>query len=261
MLYGDDDTLFFMHGVRQLLSKFDHRVPLALTDNIWHADGHPHLSALRCLPCGYNDSSLPTAQTSQPYTPRPACPHCTPHHACPPALTSPQSGSQPECTFSGLGAHGGAGIIFSSALLDQLTANGRVFDCLKRVKGCSGGDCLVSACLWEAGLWYTDPGHSLGHQHPLRHVLFDNAERRKLVKAPMDALVKGTCDDECKDLVRHAVSYHVRASSYSSHAKAVGFMHTLVESHAAGVGFLNLLEDNASTGEAGGAGLAAGREL
>ena len=62
MLYGDDDTLWFMEGVLQLLDSFDHNVPYAITDEIFwhnwgqqppgerfHEDGPP-----RCLPCHFN---------------------------------------------------------------------------------------------------------------------------------------------------------------------------------------------------------------
>ena len=37
MLYGDDDTLFFMPNVLRLLERLDHRVPLAITENLWCA--------------------------------------------------------------------------------------------------------------------------------------------------------------------------------------------------------------------------------
>ena len=63
ILFGDDDTLWFMEGVLNLLQTFDHDMPLAITDEIfWHSwgdataprfheDGPP-----RCLPCHFNQS-------------------------------------------------------------------------------------------------------------------------------------------------------------------------------------------------------------
>eukprot|EP00198_Chlamydomonas_reinhardtii_P009698 XP_001699035.1 predicted protein [Chlamydomonas reinhardtii] len=57
MLYGDDDTLFYMSGVIKLLEQFDPEQPLAITDNIWSQPNHT-------------------------FTPRPACPFCTRALAC-----------------------------------------------------------------------------------------------------------------------------------------------------------------------------------
>ena len=34
-LSGDDDTVFFIPNVLKLLEKLDHRVPLAISDNLW----------------------------------------------------------------------------------------------------------------------------------------------------------------------------------------------------------------------------------
>ena len=35
MLYGDDDTLFFIPNVLRLLEGLDHLVPLAISDDLW----------------------------------------------------------------------------------------------------------------------------------------------------------------------------------------------------------------------------------
>ncbi len=35
LLFGDDDTVFFVPNVLRLLSRLDHTVPMALTDNLW----------------------------------------------------------------------------------------------------------------------------------------------------------------------------------------------------------------------------------
>ncbi|KAG2422999.1 hypothetical protein HXX76_015597 [Chlamydomonas incerta] len=79
MLYGDDDTLFYMSGVIKLLEQFDPEQPLAITDNIWYFTQHPAPAAPRCLPCGFNLSSIVTNHT---FTPRAACPFCTRALAC-----------------------------------------------------------------------------------------------------------------------------------------------------------------------------------
>lgn len=42
--------------------------------------------------------------------------------------------------------------------------------------------CPVPQCLWRAGYGFTDPGHSLLHEEPYRHVLFDNMDGRWFLK-------------------------------------------------------------------------------
>ncbi|GIL93811.1 hypothetical protein Vretimale_188 [Volvox reticuliferus] len=79
MLYGDDDTIFYMTGVLKLLANFDPEQPLAITDNIWFYTQHTNPGAPRCLPCGFNTSTI---QTNHTFTPRPACPFCTRALAC-----------------------------------------------------------------------------------------------------------------------------------------------------------------------------------
>ncbi|PNH06691.1 hypothetical protein TSOC_006910 [Tetrabaena socialis] len=235
LLYGDDDTIFFLPGLRRLLSGFDPELPLALTDNLWYGSGHPRLEAYRCLPCGFNDSALPAAQTNLSYTPRAACPYCTRAAACPPA--------EPECTITG--AHGGAGMVFSVGLMRRMPYDAAL-SCMNGIFHCSGGDCLVSQCIWKAGLGFTDPGHSLLHDNPLAHVLFDNMEARFFLKNPIDQLVLGNCDADCRSAIRHAVSFHLRGKSFSSFGKAAAAMFGLAESHAAAIEFLALLADKAS---------------
>ena len=47
MLYGDDDTLFFVDTVLDLLQPFDPELPYAISDNIWFEAN----SALVSRPC------------------------------------------------------------------------------------------------------------------------------------------------------------------------------------------------------------------
>ncbi|GIL79838.1 hypothetical protein Vretimale_12458 [Volvox reticuliferus] len=51
MLYGDDDTLFYMPAVKRLLAHLDPELPIAISDNLWFRARHPNLFAPRCLPC------------------------------------------------------------------------------------------------------------------------------------------------------------------------------------------------------------------
>ncbi|GFR41913.1 hypothetical protein Agub_g2705 [Astrephomene gubernaculifera] len=245
MLYGDDDTLFFMRGVQQLLSNFDPELPLALSDNLWYETGHPRLESFRCLPCGFNTSNMPAAQTDTGYTPRAACPYCTRKDACPP--------SKPSCAITG--AHGGAGMIFSVGLMRQLDLSyDAALACMNDLRHCSGGDCLVSQCLWRAGYGFTDPGFSLQYTQPYDHVLFDNMEARWFLKSPIESITMGNCGPLCRNVIQHAVSYHVRGKSFPSFAKAAAFMYGLTESYGAAIEFLALQADRGSRGVAAAVG-------
>ncbi|EFJ48850.1 hypothetical protein VOLCADRAFT_90525 [Volvox carteri f. nagariensis] len=246
MLYGDDDTVFFMPGVRKLVAQFDHNLPIALSDNLWHDSSHPRLEAVRCLPCGFNTSLLrvPSAKNTTDgtpaaanYTPRPACPFCTPVDACPPW--------KPECKGGG-GAHGGAGIILSVGLMRKLLYDDAIA-CMESIFHCSGGDCLVSRCIWRAGYGFTDPGLSLMYDDPYDHILFDSLASRWFLHHPIEQIYLGNCvSDICSYLVRNVVSFHLRGKSYPSYPKAAAAMYGLVESHAAALDFLNVLEDTES---------------
>ncbi|KAG2491406.1 hypothetical protein HYH03_010197 [Edaphochlamys debaryana] len=234
MLYGDDDTVFFMPNVRRLLSRFDPELPIALSDNLWYDSRHPRLESYRCLPCGFNKTGdkLPKAQLDTKYVPRPSCPYCTPENACPE--------TKPNCTMTG--AHGGAGMLLSVGLMRKLLYDDALA-CINSLIGYSGGDSLVSQCIWRVGVGFTDPGDSLLYDSPYDHVTFDNLANRLLVKDPMGALVVGNCDEGCSSLIRTAISFHMRGKSYSSFPKAAAAMFGLVEAHNSALEFLELLDN------------------
>ncbi|KAG2488383.1 hypothetical protein HYH03_013070 [Edaphochlamys debaryana] len=58
MLYGDDDTQFFVKGVKRLVAHFDPEQPLALADHYWYQGSRSNPRAPRCLPCNFNTSLL-----------------------------------------------------------------------------------------------------------------------------------------------------------------------------------------------------------
>ncbi|PNW72215.1 hypothetical protein CHLRE_16g677350v5 [Chlamydomonas reinhardtii] len=51
LLYGDDDTIFYMPAVKRMLAHLDPELPYAISDNLWYRSRHPNLFAPRCLPC------------------------------------------------------------------------------------------------------------------------------------------------------------------------------------------------------------------
>lgn len=79
----------------------------------------------------------------------------------------------------------------------------------------AGSDCLLTACLWQQGYAYTDPGFEVRHRRT-RHGMFlfnaANSSWRQLHRWAADALV-GACEaapaEGCSRLwMDHAVSVH-----------------------------------------------------
>lgn len=58
--------------------------------------------------------------------------------------------------------HGGAGALMSIGLMERLPLS-FMDRCMKDLTRSSGGDALISVCLWRAGYAFTDPGYSFYH--------------------------------------------------------------------------------------------------
>jgi hypothetical protein len=82
VLYGDDDTLFFLEAAMKVVEGLDPDMPYWLADNQWGSDlmgggmRHPHRGAPVCVPCGY------AGDTSQLAFPAPPACTCTPAALC-----------------------------------------------------------------------------------------------------------------------------------------------------------------------------------
>ncbi|KAA6418042.1 MAG: hypothetical protein FRX49_11960 [Trebouxia sp. A1-2] len=93
MLYGHDDTFFFVDGALDLLQDFDPSLPYIITDHFWWSDEpshntdlyHPHERAPHCLPCHWTPAdehqSLRAADSYLPFAPYTGCP-CTVEQMC-----------------------------------------------------------------------------------------------------------------------------------------------------------------------------------
>jgi hypothetical protein len=68
MLYGDDDTLFFLRPIQELLRKFDPDFPYIISDNYWWYDATTGVGdqgfkgVPRCLPCHMATGEKPIFQ-------------------------------------------------------------------------------------------------------------------------------------------------------------------------------------------------------
>ncbi|DBA97751.1 TPA: hypothetical protein ACH3X3_012628 [Trebouxia sp. C0006] len=93
MLYGHDDTFFFVDGALDLLQDFDSSLPYIITDHFWWSDEsphdsdlyHPHEKAPHCLPCHWTQpdeqQSLRAVDSYLPFAPYTGCP-CTAEQIC-----------------------------------------------------------------------------------------------------------------------------------------------------------------------------------
>lgn len=324
MLYGDDDTVFYMPAVKRLLSLLDPELPIALSDNLWHRSRHPNPFAPRCLPChvavdtdpqptpavrqaapwpgsggrlpslaeavdGYarflagirtprnatTTSTITTTDKLSPqqrkavqaamrsrtymdftrsqakfthlsrdtpipgfrYVPRPACPFCTAEAACrPPA--PPETGV--KCY--GGSAHGGAGMIFSVGLLRRTPAE-EMKRCYLKTILASGGDGLLSSCLWQRGYAFTDPGPLVQHLYDGYYVTFASEAGKWVLHDPADLLLRGRCDGRCKWLLRNAVSHHSRGRQFDTYQQAAAYTYAVTASHTAANKWLRWAEE------------------
>jgi len=242
MLYGDDDTMFIVPNVVRLLRRFDHTIPYAITDNLWYrgtgmslrAPTHPHRDAPRCLACtaGHAAGGLPAGEASG-YLPPRACGQdgCTIAAACGPACGIGDGAGGDVGAGRALGkdawrqlarAHGGAGIIFSRALLEQVGLQ-RMQECLDGLWDVTGSDTLLSVCLARLGHAFTDPGAWAAHGYNQQYVMFDN-NHFPILRLGVEMIAGGRCDHACQWAFENVVSTHVAARQFERPEHAGGAM-------------------------------------
>ncbi|DBA89858.1 TPA: hypothetical protein ACH3X2_004716 [Trebouxia sp. C0005] len=216
MLYGDDDTVWFVGGVLDLLKDLDPDMPYVITDNLWWSDvegtvgSQPNIRAPRCLPCNHSIKGFEDILSQRPFNAPAACP-CTAEALCTAPDLAPffdQQCNVPRHGSRTYSMHGGAGTIISIGLLRKISFEW-METCLWQEQA-PGGDALLMACLWKAGYAITDPGFSFYHPE-LR--MFDpvSQEGRQLLYAFTEGL-SGGCDESCQTLLTHVVSSHVRSA-------------------------------------------------
>ncbi|DBB16176.1 TPA: hypothetical protein ACH3X3_015173 [Trebouxia sp. C0006] len=211
ILFGEDDTVFFISNAMKLLEHLDHNLPYLLTDNIQYPQQHingeqyvamnPNPRGPRCLPCNYTDPLQGHYQNPHGFNATPACP-CTQTAVC-------QSDNlwltDQQCRF-------------------KFNSPGHGYNFHK--------ESMLTDMLWrKLGLLPTDPGY--GYFRP--HVrLFDPGWRGPLVRGnrleitadygndpiglisrvikkigPLTTAVQGWCNVECDDQLQHTISTHL----------------------------------------------------
>lgn len=233
MLYGDDDTVFYLDNVLRMLEPLDHTTPYFITDHIWFLRSlseevddnrmHPARSAPRCLPCNYQDP-LQASSSSNEFNAPQGC-ACTRQFLCAHDNLGVFGGAD-VCNVKQHNwyfGHGGAGAILSSGLMNLAS-----FDTVKAFvdtamqgdpsKTVMSGDGVFSQVLHTVmDIMPTDPGY--GYYRP--HIqMFDPAWREDDTvgsrgKHPMavikrfDLALHGWCSEECEDLLQHLMTVHL----------------------------------------------------
>ncbi|KAK9816820.1 hypothetical protein WJX72_005362 [[Myrmecia] bisecta] len=211
LLYGDDDTVWFIDGMMRILENLDPDMPYFITDHMWWSShpgraSHPNREAPRCLPCNFDDSGLDKSRA--PFNAPKGCP-CTPQLLC----DTDERGifnqycdipRAPIATFS---MHGGAGGIMSIGLMRAVP-----FDfmekCIKSLYS-TGGDAFISICLWQAGYASTDPGYSF--YHPEVQMFDPGPEDRMGVMMKLVRALDHRCDETCQHQLDKMITLHVRS--------------------------------------------------
>ncbi|DBA83020.1 TPA: hypothetical protein ACH3X1_006796 [Trebouxia sp. C0004] len=228
ILYGDDDTFFFVDGVLELLQDFDPSLPYFITDHYWWGDElnesmnyHPHERAPRCLPCHWTqedeERSL-RADGYRPFQPYIGCP-CTAERicktddrgyfngACDMPVWKPDTEGRDFRVYT---MHGGAGALMSIGLMERLPLS-FMDKCMKDLARSSGGDALISVCLWRAGYAFTDPGYSFYHWEAKS---FDpGPENSTALLAYLEDAISNNSDQYSLELLTHMATSHLRSAT------------------------------------------------
>ncbi|KAL6771656.1 hypothetical protein ACKKBG_A27275 [Auxenochlorella protothecoides x Auxenochlorella symbiontica] len=235
MLYGDDDTIWFLDSVVNIVKGLDPDMPHLITDHLWfwgHTEGspshpvHPAADAPRCLPCGYNTSLL--AGLALPFDPPLACPFCTWQKLCA-ADVKRRSIYGDDCGFrpryppeAEFLAHGGGGIILSVGLMRMLSVD-YMRKCIStRFKpgDVFGGDTLFSHCAFFTGVAPTDPGYYF--QDP-EYNAFDQGGQLLLnsVDLMYSYLKRSCCNAQCEARLAALTTLHARGMHFKEPSAAM----------------------------------------
>eukprot|EP00891_Asterochloris_glomerata_P009889 jgi/Astpho2/9889/fgenesh1_pg.00152_%23_12_t len=228
LLYGDDDTVWFMDSVQKVLEDLDPELPYFITDHMWWASSpgratHPNREAPRCLPCEFDDSEV--NKSAAPFNAPKGCP-CTAQLIC----DSDERGlfnefcDMPKAPVATYSMHGGAGGIMSIGMMRAVTLD-YMEKCVKSLYS-TGGDAFISICTWQAGYAITDPGYSFFH--PEVGSQFDpGPEDRMGVMMNLVRALDHHCDDLCQQSLDKMLTLHVRSRVFPQLEDAAQFIHAI----------------------------------
>lgn len=260
MLYGDDDTLWNMDRVVEIIKDMDPELPHMITDHYWFwgkdalrpSVFHPAWDMPRCLPCGYNKENLDVNKSADTFDeprmsfdPPLGCPYCSWEllaknnaHQRPSLYTKDGQfrprypNLEPEGEVL---AHGGGGIILSVGLLRRLPIE-YIHSCIKGNFSHGqiyGGDTMFSHCVFWTGVAPTDPGYFL---HDVHYNTFDHGGQLLLpiMNEYYRYFKKGfpnnttCCKKQCQARLAHTTSHHVRGLHFKEPEIAIDTMKMMV---------------------------------
>lgn len=243
MLFGDDDTVFLIDNVLNLLPHLDPTVPYFMTDHLWYpetVDGqelhtHANRRAPRCLPCNYTDPAEQSFRSPPEQYPAPrGCP-CNRTALC---KADKLGNFGPDCHWVSENSpgfwyfgHGGAGMLMSSALFRQASYDD-VVNWIWSLGDISSGDSMLMGAMHVVmGVHPTDPGYGYFRPHvrlfdPGWHGLQvkgeedentgDNGNDPLGVLTRLQFALEGKCDEQCEDQLQHVISVHLRTRFLAS---------------------------------------------
>ncbi|PNW79404.1 hypothetical protein CHLRE_09g413600v5 [Chlamydomonas reinhardtii] len=217
MLFGDDDTIYWMRGVKALLRDLDPQQPLLLTDNHFRGSDCPSQHAGACRAC-----TAPGATGPGSGRPAEEC-KCTVEALC--GRNFGHNVSACVNLWEGVVPFGGAGFIFSIGFFKQLTAysNGGGF---RAFEGCvhhpfngsimgwpEGGDAILSRCLWRMGFPVSVPPLD----SPLGTKRFGETLTLQRLYAAAAALSNNSLPEDAAAQWTHGATVHLSVRDFKSY--------------------------------------------
>ncbi|GIL75018.1 hypothetical protein Vretimale_2504 [Volvox reticuliferus] len=239
MLSGDDDTIFFMRGVKALLRDYDPQLPYFITDSMYVGSKSPQPGVweMRCYPChlpwgrwrrsaarrllvkdGEKRGELKDAASADGGKAPKGC-GCSVQALCKKRFPSNETRCQTE--WEGPVPFGGVGFIFSIGFFKALAAARNGIG-LRAYEACigdpetsvmsfpEGGDAFMSRCMWRLGFPITDPGYT-----PLGRYMGEVLHLKHFYDAPLN-LSTGQLPDKAETRWSTAVSMHLGARQQKS---------------------------------------------
>ncbi|MEW5297960.1 MAG: hypothetical protein WDW36_001133 [Sanguina aurantia] len=251
MLFGDDDTVFLIPGVQNLLQQLDPSHPYFLTDALLCPPTFPDCRHLVCPPCpaqhdvssssssvgsaGSSSSSSDSSgssssgnrQTADQHDDLQACAECSPATLC----RQHHPTRFKHCMASHrVWFYGGAGAIISVGLFLKLQEAGGwdLYESCVQSEGSEraiGGDAIMADCLWQLGVPITTP-EGVHFGKPPRQSYFDGLSWQVLAQMPglllADSRGRGHGNQRALQLhvpdLQYAVSMHVSQAFFSQAA-------------------------------------------
>ncbi|KAL3145601.1 hypothetical protein ABBQ32_003149 [Trebouxia sp. C0010 RCD-2024] len=247
MLFGHDDTFFFVNNVLELLQDFDPDLPYVITDHFWWTDEplksanpqtnfyHSSEYAPHCMPCHWDKEEEQRALQGRtgnlplPFPPYPGCP-CTLEHIC---KSDKRGFFETPCNAPlkplPVRVQIGAGALISRGFLEKVPL-AFMEQCILDLPAAPRANALFSHCIQQAGYAFTSPGHAFYHWDaksfdpgPLDSQMHPGPLNSLLLLHAFRNASLGTADEVSRELVSHVISAHMEGLTLQ------GAAHTMLQ--------------------------------